>query len=186
MSDDIELSNDELFHLALRACEDNQHDQAILNLKTLLARGEDPKARFLLAAEHAEIGMLEQAIVEMEQVVEFDPEFSIARFQLGLMHLTLDDPDAALLAWDALDALADDDPVKFFKKGLVHLIHHELAEAREALVAGIELNPVNLPLNYDMQRVVDNIDQHRPTHVDQQPSAQAIFSGIYGKSQYEN
>jgi tetratricopeptide (TPR) repeat protein len=42
---------------------------------------------YLLAAQHVELGLIDRAIVEMEQAIEQDESLEIARLQLGLMLL---------------------------------------------------------------------------------------------------
>ncbi|MFY0675644.1 MAG: tetratricopeptide repeat protein, partial [Neptuniibacter sp.] len=84
------LDSKELMHIALYEAGQNNPSQAINHLKQLLdLEPDNGNARYLLGALHAEIGLHEQAIEEMQQAIDSDPNLpSTAVFQLGLLHLT--------------------------------------------------------------------------------------------------
>lgn len=111
--------------------------------------------RYLLGAELAECGEHEQATIELTTAVELQPALHTARFQLGLLHLTLARPSESLSTWAPLDALAEDEPLRIFKQGLEALIRNDLQGCIDLLEHGIALNSTNTPLNRDMAMVVE-------------------------------
>lgn len=98
------------------------------------------------AAEGAYISALQRA-----------PDFAVARFQLGLLHLTSGRPAAALATWAPLELLGDQDPFCLFKRGLEAMALDRFADAHRWLAAGIAANTTNAPLNRDMQMFIDQM-----------------------------
>jgi Flp pilus assembly protein TadD len=90
----------------------------------------------------------------MRRAVELAPEFHLARFQLGLFELTSGEAEAALVTWQPLHALSQDNFLKIFVEGLEHLIADRFEDCIAALREGIERNQENLPLNNDMQLII--------------------------------
>jgi tetratricopeptide (TPR) repeat protein len=153
----IELDGEELVHLALRASAAQQPEEAMKYLKTATNRFPDnAKARYLLGAEHASIGMYERAIEDLSEALRLDPGLVTARFQLGLLYMTRGAPKDAERAWKPLDELDPTSPLYLFKTGLTHLLHDRLRECVQTLEEGIARNTV-APLNDDMRRVVDDV-----------------------------
>ena len=111
------------------------------------------KAHYLLGAEHAQIGLFDRAMVEMQQAVSLDPELDAARFQLGLLQLTSRQVEAAKATWQALERLGPNHYFVLFKTGLEHLARDEFAECVRCLRQGIAINDANAPLNGDMERL---------------------------------
>jgi tetratricopeptide (TPR) repeat protein len=151
------LDAEELLHLALESIKHNDHEKAITLLKNSIEVAESGNAYFMLAAEHAEIGMYDRAIVEMQKAVELDPELWTAHLQHGLLYVRLNQPDAAIAAWEPLNQLANDEYLYLFKAGLTELLKENFEDAEKLLMEGITSNQSNLPLNGDMQRIIMNI-----------------------------
>ena len=166
-----QLNADELLHLALRAAESNQHEQAITLLKRALeiAPG-DGRLHYMLGAEHAQIGMYDRASLEMAKAIELDPDLTTARFQLGLLHLTSGRVDQAEQAWAPLDALDPDHCMRLFKTGLEHLAKDRFEDCADHLSRGIAANNFNPSLNHDMQRVLQTVEER----IGKQPAAAAV------------
>ena len=82
------LDNDELLRFALEAGHADRDADAAVMLKTLLER--DPSnviATYLLAAQHAQLGMMDSAEAGFRAAVAQAPDFPVARFQLGQLLL---------------------------------------------------------------------------------------------------
>jgi Flp pilus assembly protein TadD len=154
----VELDDEELVHLALRASAEQRHEDAMGYLKRATQRfPNNAKAHYLLGAEHAQIGMYDRAITDIREAVRLDPGLVAAHFQLGLLYMTRGAAADAERAWKTLDALAPTEPLYLFKTGLTHLIHDRLAECVKALEQGIERNLALVALNDDMRRVLDDV-----------------------------
>lgn len=121
------------------------------------AVSKDPlnaELRYLLGAELAEGGDHEHAIVELATAVKLKPELHTARFQLGLLHLTLARPAECIAAWEPLDAAEGEASLKLFKHGMEALIRDDFQQCIDLLQRGIEVNTTNPPLNRDMAMVI--------------------------------
>lgn len=163
------LDGTELLHLALEASGRNDHGSAIAYLKQALdlpegstaTSGDYAKYLYMLGAEYAQIGMMDRAAEHMAQAIDMDPSLHTARFQLGLLHITCNQPAQALSVLAPLEKLPDTEAFHHFGAGLQFLLQDQLTACREALQRGIELNsasPVpNLALNADMNKLIANI-----------------------------
>ena len=88
MRQDHMFDVDEYVHLALHASSKGEHHACMAYLKSALEQQpENPTAIFLLALQHAELGLVERAIRGMKTAVSIEPRFDMARFQLGLLLL---------------------------------------------------------------------------------------------------
>lgn len=153
------LDNEEILSLAISAIDQNNHLEAISLLKTLLER--DPNhvfANYLLAAEHAQIGMVDRAEAGFARTVALAPEFNIARFQLGQIYLVKGDISAAKIALEPLTRSADQNQeLSHYAKGLLALTDNNTEMAIADLQLGLACQHEIPALAADMQKIVDNL-----------------------------
>jgi predicted Zn-dependent protease len=183
------LDNDELLRIALDAVNQDSHADAVSMLKTLLER--DPKhvfATYLLAAEHAQLGMMDRAEEGFRRTVQLAPDFPIARFQLGQMHLVKGDASAAKETLAPLAGGPSDKALTHYAMGLIAAANEDAAGAIAHLQAGLAF-PQEIPaLTGDMSRVIANLQamgQHgvSPDEAASGPaSAAPLFLTGYGKT----
>jgi tetratricopeptide (TPR) repeat protein len=124
------------------------------------AVAQDPRnaeLRYLLGAELAQQREYDAAVVEMSTALQLDPGLHYARFQLGLLYLTMAQPNHSIDTWAPLENLDDGAALKYFKRGLEALIRDDFPGCVNLLRQGIELNTQNAPLNRDMQLVIDRV-----------------------------
>ena len=124
------------------------------------AVARDPRnaeLRYLLGAELAQQREYDAAVVEMNTALGLDPNLHFARFQLGLLYLTMAQPDHSIATWAPLEALDERAALKYFKRGLEALIRDDFDGCVGLLRQGIELNTQNAPLNIDMKMVIDRV-----------------------------
>lgn len=143
------------------------------------AVGADPhnaKLRHLLAAEYAQAGRYDSAKAEFFHAIALDPEAYLARFQLGLLLLTLGDPGGAARIWQPLEALGKEAPLWHFKHGLEALIRGEMPLCQRILRDGIAKNVANSPLNADMRVILARIER-------ESASVRTDFS-LYGETRH--
>jgi tetratricopeptide (TPR) repeat protein len=172
------LDDEELLHLAIEASRKQRHGDAIQYLKDAAAQSPgNAKVRFLLGAEHAQIGLLDRAEEDMTAALEIDPALVPARFQLGLLFLVRARIAEASEAWKPLDALPESDPYLHFKRGLEYLVKDEFARCEEAIAKGLQLNTVNAPLNQDMQRIIDDVKSRTQPPAGGEATAESEQSG---------
>lgn len=154
------LDAEELLQLALRATDENRHEDAIAYLRRALAlKPDDGKLHYMLAAEHAQIGLYDRAAQEMAKAVELDPSLVTAHFQLGLLYITSGRVADAEAAWRALDKLGKDHFLHLFKTGMLHLARDEFTQSADCLERGIKANNFNEALNNDMRRVLGDVQE---------------------------
>lgn len=154
------LNAEELLHLALEASKKDKTESAIEYLKRAIElKPNDGRIHYMLAAEHAQIGMYNEAVDEMTKAVQLDPTLHTAHFQLGLLHLTSGRPEFAFEAWAPLNALGEGNSLYLFKAGLEHLARDEFDLCIDFLERGISLNKLNEPLNNDMRRVINDVKE---------------------------
>jgi len=154
------LDADELLHLAIEASNNNNSEKSIELLKQALdVEPKNAKVHYMLGAMHAEIGMYERAVQDMQKSVEIDEGLNTAHFQLGLLHITSGNVLAAEDAWSALDKLGDEHALFLFKRGILSMAADEFQQCINDLKLGIENNTENLPLNKDMKMLITQAEQ---------------------------
>ena len=156
MSSDIDLDADELKYLAIQASRNSDIEHALMYLKhAIRQQPADGELRYLLAAEHAQLGMYDRAAEEMTVALDLNPDMHTARLQLGLLHLTAGRVEPARSMLKRLTELGAESFFSYFATGLECLIQDKFAACRTALEHGIALNDQNLALNGDMQKIID-------------------------------
>src|SRR5262245_52357681 len=104
-------------------------------------RNDSGNARlhYLFGAELAQHREYDRAVSEMAQAIELDPALHTARFQLGLLHLTMAHPELSLAVWEPLEAQPDL-ALRCFKRGLEALIRDDFTTSVAELEAGVRAN----------------------------------------------
>lgn len=152
------LSNDEILRVALEAVNGDRTAEALDLLKALLER--DPShvfATYLLAAEHAQLGMLDEAERGFGRAVELAPDFDIARFQWGQIFLSRGEPAAARSALQPLAEKGAGDALCFYARGLIAAADEDASVAIAELERGLAC-PQDIPaLASDMRRLADTL-----------------------------
>jgi tetratricopeptide (TPR) repeat protein len=110
--------------------------------------------RHLLGAHYAQLGKYDLAELELYRAVSLNPQAHVARFQLGLLHLTTGDVHRAVSTLAPLEALDDKAPMKLFKQGIEALIRDDFATCTRLLNQGMAANAVNPALNEDMRLIL--------------------------------
>jgi tetratricopeptide (TPR) repeat protein len=176
-----ELDDSELLSLAMEASSRAKYDDAITLLKRLVARNpQHARAHYLLGSIYAQIAMFDRAEASMAEALRLEPELAPARFQLGLLYVTSYRPVEAEQTWAALDQLAEDDPLRLFKEGLLQLAKDEFAAATSLIERGLERNKAFPSLNTDMQKVLARIREHGGEKTGAADKPRHVFLGQYG------
>jgi tetratricopeptide (TPR) repeat protein len=137
--------------------QDEKSDDMQRLRRAVLNDPRNAELRYLLAAEMAQTQDYEGAVLEFSAAIALNPMLHVARLQLGLLHLTLAQTHHTIAVLAPLEDLADDDALKYFKRGLEALIKDEFDACVTNLQQGIALNTTNAPLNVDMQLLVDKV-----------------------------
>jgi tetratricopeptide (TPR) repeat protein len=155
-SNEPDLDAEELMRLALKAMTQNRDDEALRLLKhAIVQEPGEARLHYLLGALHAELGMVERAIQEITRATQLNPELGIAHFQLGLLHMARAQFEPAKDAWQPLDQLGEDDPLRLFKEGMVQFLDENYEQAVALLKRGIALEEGGGALTDRMERVIE-------------------------------
>lgn len=151
------LDSKELMHLAIKASNDNDHAKSIQYLKEIQKISPDPMALYILAAEHAQIGMYQEAIEEITTVLEAIPDLWPARIQLTLLYLITNNSQAGHVVLEPMIQLPTENCFSDFSAGLQHFINGEHVSAIEFLTRGLDKNNTNIALNNDIKNLIEQI-----------------------------
>lgn len=182
------LDTAEYIHLALHASGKGDTHAAMNYLKEALQNEPgNAVAHYLLAAEHAEIGLYDRAISGMEEALRLEPGIEIARFQLGLLYLQTQHPDQALQTFTALAEHTQDRTLATFSQAYQLLIRDEDAQGASALLREGIADCSNEYLRNDMQRVLESLQGvgtsgTAPTAAPEKPAANAFILDAYRDS----
>lgn len=113
--------------------------------------------RYLLGAELAERREYPEAVAQIRTALEINPKLHFARLQLGLLYLTMSQPDDSLAVWAPLEELDETAALKAFKRGLEALIRDDFPTCIGYLQQGIDLNKHNATLNDDMSQLIEKV-----------------------------
>ena len=113
--------------------------------------------RYLLGAELAHLREYSEAVTQMRTALDINPKLHFARLQLGLLYLTMSQPDHSIAVWAPLEDLDETAALKAFKRGLEALIRDDFAACIGYLQRGIDLNKHNTTLNDDMSQLIEKV-----------------------------
>ena len=178
------LDAKEYLHLAINAMARDEHHAALNYIKeVLMLEPQNANALYLLGAEHAELGLYDRAVEEIEQALRIDPDIEMARFQLGLLYLKASRADSAIQAFAHL-LQAQNDSLRAYAAGLVALCKEDIAIAREKLALGLSGDNNNPALKKDMQELLNKLlDGDVVVKQEESPedsTSASIFLGAYG------
>src|SRR5688572_32586313 len=130
----------------------------LLRLRAAVTREPgNAELRYLLGAELAQRREYPEAVVQMRTALDIDPKLHFARLQLGLLYLTMSQPDDSLAIWAPLEELNESAALKAFKRGLEALIRDDFGACIGFLQQGIDLNKHNATLNDDMTQLIARV-----------------------------
>lgn len=150
------LDIEELLRLALEAINDARDVEALAMLRTVLERQPDNlHAQYLLAVQHAQLGMFERAEARFRTVLAAAPDFIAARFQLAqLLVMAGSSKDTA----DLLSGVAaQTGSIGAYARALIAAAADDLPRALHELDIGLALPQWIPPLAGDMQRLREQL-----------------------------
>jgi len=176
------LDAEENLHLALHASSVGQHHACMTYLKAaLLQQPGNAKAMYLLATQHAELGLIERAIRGMQAALAAEPRLQMARFHLGLLLLDQGRPAEAKEQFRPLES-GPDPALCLYAQAMTALADDDRAAARERLTAGLAQASGHKALAHLMRRILDRISR-QPDMADKEAepgtSDESVFLGAY-------
>ena len=151
------LDAEEYFHLALDATKQGLHHPAMEYLhKCLEQEPDNANAIFLLAAEHAELGLYKRAIEGMKKSIELDDQLDMAYYQLALLYLQQGEEAEAYSLWQHLSLQSPDPSIREFSQGML-IFESTPADALQHFDKALALPQQNNFLQKSMTGIVDNL-----------------------------
>lgn len=114
-------------------------------------------SQFLLGSEFAAQGDTAQAETAFANAVRLTPQFSLARYQLGLLQFSSGRAALALLTWEPLLDLPASDPLPHFVNGFAALAQDRFDEALGHYDRGLQHNTSNPAMSGDIEKVMTGI-----------------------------
>jgi len=173
------LDADEYLHLAIHATQHQQHHAALEYLnKSLAISPDNAKAIFLLAAEHAELGLFDRAIKGMERALDLDPHLDFARYQLGMLYMQTNDIQAGKLVWNYLGEHATDNAIKLVAQGL-STIDDDYSRGFSLVEQAAKSDITNPFLRSSIENIRDNLAQSRSLSTPQDIKASDVSHSLF-------
>lgn len=152
------MSFDQLISSGLAASRTDDSEQAIRFFQQASAAAPDAEMpQFLLGAEYAASGDMDQAEAAFANAVRLAPNFPLARYQLGLLQFSSGRAAVGLLTWQPLLALPESDPLPHLVNGFGALAQDQFVEALAFYEQGIQRNTSNPALTADIEKVIAGI-----------------------------
>jgi tetratricopeptide (TPR) repeat protein len=152
-------NSEELIYMSLQAMNSLRDKEAMELLTALLEREpEHVQGQYLFAAQHAQLGMLDQAEAGFRKATALaGDDFPMPRFQLGQLLMVQGRPDEAV---DVLLPLthARDPALRAYANAFIALAAQQVADAVAALHEGLQ-HPQSIPvLADDMRRLLADLE----------------------------
>ena len=153
------LDAEELLHLAVHASSTGEHHACMTYLKTVLQeQPQNGMAVYLLAVQHAELGLFDRAISGLETAIALAPQLEAARFHLGVLLL---DRRRSIEAKQYFATLRDssDRALGMCSQAMIALADNNDILAREMLARGVSEQTRNRALTDLMERLLDKLSE---------------------------
>ncbi|HEY7641329.1 MAG TPA: hypothetical protein VH814_16490 [Steroidobacteraceae bacterium] len=152
------LDAEEYFHLALHASAAGDHHACMTYIEEVLQREpRNARAIYLLAVQHAELGLTQRAITGIKSALAIDPDLEIARFQLGL--LLMFDKNEPAEAKNYLERLCSSEnrALRAYSEAMIAIAENQPVRARQKLAIGLSESSPDSPLSGLMRRLFERM-----------------------------
>jgi tetratricopeptide (TPR) repeat protein len=152
------LDAEEYFHLALHASAVGEHHACMTYLEEVLQREpRNARAIYLLAVQHAELGLTRRAISGIKAALSIDADLELARFQLGL--LLMFDRNEPREAKHYLERLCGSEnlALRAYSEALIAIVDNAPVLARQKLAIGLSESTADSPLSALMRRLFERM-----------------------------
>lgn len=113
---------------------------------------------FLLGSELAAQQAYAAAEAAFAQALLLDPQFLLARYQLGLLQFSSGRPALALLTWQPLQQLPPESAWPRWVAGFAALAQDRLPEAHACFLQGLDAGCGNVAVEADIHRVLQRLE----------------------------
>jgi tetratricopeptide (TPR) repeat protein len=150
------LDAEEYFHLALHASAAGDHHACMAYLEQVLqSEPSNARAIYLLAVQHAELGLMQRAITGIKTALTIEPDLEIARFQLGLLLMFDNSQPAEARQYLQRLCTSENRPLRAYAEALIAISNSELLLARQKLAIGLSESAPDAPLSALMRRLFE-------------------------------
>lgn len=140
---------------ALQASADGDSALAMrLYMQAIDEQPASPQAYFLLGSECAATGDMVRAEQHFSTALLLNPQWHVARYQLGLLQFSDGRLSAALLTWQPLAVLEAGSPLPHWIRGFAALARDEFAAARQSFELGLACGQDNPAMSADILRIL--------------------------------
>jgi tetratricopeptide (TPR) repeat protein len=152
------LDAEEYFHLALHAGATGDHHACMTYIEEVLQREpQNARAIYLLAVQHAELGLTLRAISGIKAALSVDPDLEIARFQLGLLLMfDRNEPQEAKSYLQRLGT-SENRALRAYSQAMIAIADNEPAVARQKLAIGLAESAPDSTLATLMRRLFERM-----------------------------
>lgn len=173
--DNVEMTPDDVLQAVLAEISQDA-EQALAHMDELLQLyGGDARLHFLRGSVLAGAERYAEGRVAMRRAVDVAPDYTLARFQLGLLELSMGEATVAQSTWLPLLELPSDNSLNRFVTGLNKMLEGEFASAISLLEEGMALNTELAPMNRDMALMVSEMR----SKLEAQPVAEDVESDAH-------
>lgn len=156
----MEISEQEwIVRIAQAASQGREGEARELLTRCLQVHPGSGRANYLMAAELAEAGDMDGALLRFAAALKAEPGLHEARLQWAMLLLTLGRMQASTEVLDGFASLSVHPALQVFQLGLRHVAAGELKMAAAVLRAGLALRHPNEPLAGDMGALVAHVEQ---------------------------
>jgi len=154
------LNSEGLIHLSLQAMNASRDEEAVELLAELLeGEPEHTQGIYLLAAQHAQLGMLDQAEAGFRKATALaGNDFPMPRFQLGQLLMVQGRPDEAVNVLLPLTNAADP-ALRAYANAFIAFAAQQVADAIAALREGLQHHQSIPVLADDMRRLAADLER---------------------------
>lgn len=168
---------EEYLHLAIHASSVGNHHACMTYLKEVLQQQPaNAIALYLLAVQHAELGLNDRAVKGLQASLAIRPDLEMARFQLGVMLLDKKRLSEAREQFAALRG-SRAPALRTYCEGMMAVADDDRVLAREKIVLGLSVQDGNPALAALMRRVLERLSREKATEVVDAP--EPLFLGAY-------
>ena len=138
---------------------------------------------FLIGSEHASAGNFEAAELAFACALLLAPDFTLARYQLGLLQFSTRRAPLALLTWQPLLSLPEDDALPHFVRGFGALAEDAFDDSLAHFRRGLACEPANPALCSDVLQLVEAVEKLGGPQgsASEEPPADHFLLSSYGR-----
>lgn len=150
------LDAEEYFHLALHASGMGDHHACMTYLEEVLQQQpRNARAIYLMAVQHAELGLTQRAIAGIKTALSIEPDLEIARFQLGLLLMFDNNQPREAKDYLARLCVSKNRALRAYSEAMIAMADNEPVLARQKLAVGLSESSPDSQLSQLMRRVFE-------------------------------